>query len=215
MSKRKAEIVAADSAAPVAAADNTAPSPVAGDDDIFNPENLKLPQDFAQTGVKKLTTVIPVRKPNKSEWFRTHPDPAYHLMTAVLEVKSERGGEFYLVTPTMARELAGETVAVILQTTISRQGVLTLWPIRVPDPERPSTWHTSALDAAERARHHWIRMVSDMALSAYRPFQAAGDLPPPVWPAELTFQEIITIAFRDRMITSLDHPVVRQLRGLA
>jgi hypothetical protein len=36
----------------------------------------------------------------------------------------------------------------------------------------------------------------------------------PVWP-DLSFQELIKIAYRDRMITSLEHPVVRRLRGLA
>jgi hypothetical protein len=41
---------------------------------------------------------------------------------------------------------------------------------------------------------------------------ATGPLPDPNWP-DLTFQEIFDIAIRDRKIDSLDHPVVRQLRG--
>ena len=36
----------------------------------------------------------------------------------------------------------------------------------------------------------------------------------PVWP-ELSFQELVRIAYRDRMVTSLDHAVVKRLRGLA
>jgi len=36
----------------------------------------------------------------------------------------------------------------------------------------------------------------------------------PVWP-ELSFQDLLRIAYRDRMITTLDHPVVKRLRGLA
>jgi hypothetical protein len=34
----------------------------------------------------------------------------------------------------------------------------------------------------------------------------------PEWP-ELSFQELVRIAFRDRMITSLEHAVVKRLRG--
>jgi hypothetical protein len=36
----------------------------------------------------------------------------------------------------------------------------------------------------------------------------------PDWP-ELPFQELVRIAHRDRMITSLDHAVVKRLRGQA
>jgi hypothetical protein len=34
-----------------------------------------------------------------------------------------------------------------------------------------------------------------------------------VWP-EVTFQELIRIGFRDRVIDAVTHPVVRRLRGL-
>src|SRR5262245_39194459 len=53
--------------------------------DLFNLDALRLSQDFASAvGVRKLITTVPVRKPSK-EWFvRTHPDAAYRLPTAVL-----------------------------------------------------------------------------------------------------------------------------------
>jgi hypothetical protein len=35
----------------------------------------------------------------------------------------------------------------------------------------------------------------------------------PVWP-EASFQDLIKIAFRDRLITTIDHPVIKRLRGL-
>jgi hypothetical protein len=34
----------------------------------------------------------------------------------------------------------------------------------------------------------------------------------PVWPT-LSFQELVRIAYRDRMITTLDHAVIKRLRG--
>jgi hypothetical protein len=36
----------------------------------------------------------------------------------------------------------------------------------------------------------------------------------PKWP-ELSFQELLRIAYRDRMVTKIDHPVVKRLRGLS
>src|SRR5262245_60979963 len=58
--------------------------------DPFDLDSLRLTQDFASVaGVKKLITTIPVKKPSK-EWFiRTHPDPGYRLQTAVVELKED------------------------------------------------------------------------------------------------------------------------------
>jgi hypothetical protein len=35
----------------------------------------------------------------------------------------------------------------------------------------------------------------------------------PTWP-KMTFEEILNTAFEDKCIDSLDHPVIRSLRGL-
>ena len=56
-------------------------------------------------------------------------------------------------------------------------------------------------------------MVADMALGAYRIHLAEGDLPDPLWPAK-TLPELLKLAFKGRIVDSIDHPVVRRLRGL-
>ena len=54
-------------------AGNTEKSPE-GDID-FDLDAIRLPQDFgASSGVKKLLTTVPVRKPNKSLFIRTHAE---------------------------------------------------------------------------------------------------------------------------------------------
>src|SRR5512132_2903350 len=70
--------------------------------DPFDPAALRLDQSFAETvGVRKLLTTVPVRKPNRQDFVRVHPDPAYRLMpAAIIELKDDR--EVYLVTPGMA-----------------------------------------------------------------------------------------------------------------
>jgi hypothetical protein len=42
--------------------------------------------------------------------------------------------------------------------------------------------------------------------------QAAGNLEDPEWP-ELSFQELVNLAFKDKVVDRLDHPVLRRLRG--
>ncbi len=90
----------------------------------FDPAALRLDQSYADTvGVKKLLTTVPVRKPNRQDFVRVHPDPAYRLTpAAIIEVKEDR--EVYLVTPSMAQALPGEFSTATLFTTINRQGVV-------------------------------------------------------------------------------------------
>ena len=187
----------------------------AADGDPFSQlESLRLDQSFAdQVGVKKLLTTVPVRKPNRHDFVRVHPDPAYRLTPAALiELKDDR--ETFLVPPAMAIELPGEFVVATLYTAITRPGgVLHLWPIRLPGVDgKHNEWHRSAAEAAELAMDRWIRVKANMALRANEIEEAIGDLPDPTWP-DLPFSEILRIAFRNHIIDSFDHPVVQRLRG--
>ena len=144
--------------------------------------------------------------------MRVHPDAAYRLSpAAIIELTDDR--EVYLVTPAIAPDLVGEIAAATIYTAINRQGVVHLWPIRLPAPDgKHNPWHMAQADAAERAMHRWIRVMANMSLGAYDMFEAAGNIPEPAWP-ELPFTELLRIAFRDRLIDRLDHPVVQHLRG--
>jgi hypothetical protein len=75
-------------------------------------------------------------------------------------------------------------------------------------------WHRSAREAADEATRTWLRVNPNMSLGAYEMIVAESITIEPQWPT-LSFQELLRIAFRERLITSLDHPVVRRLRGLA
>lgn len=180
----------------------------------FDPASFRLDQSFAETvGVKKLLTTVPVRRPNRQEFMRVHPSINYRLSpAAIIELKEDH--EVYLLTPNMAQALPGEFVPVTLFTTINRQGVLSLWPVRLPGQDgRQLEWHRSAAEAAERAMSKWIRIAASMSLGAYEITEAIGDIPEPVWPA-YSFQEILRIAFHGRIVDSPNHPLVRRLRGL-
>jgi len=103
----------------------------------------------------------------------------------------------------------------MLLTAVTRQGNVFLWPIRMPDEMgRLDEWNRSGLAAAKLAEKQWIRLAANRSLGAYETFIATGDLPAPEWP-DKTFRELLRIAFRDKYIDTLDHPVVKRLRGSA
>ena len=102
--------------------------------DPFDLANLRLDQSFVESaGVRKLLTTVPVRKPNPQDFVRVHPDPEYRATLAIIELKEDR--EIYLVPPSIARELPGEFVMATIYAAINRQGVVFLWPVRLPASE--------------------------------------------------------------------------------
>lgn len=181
--------------------------------DPFNPESLRLPQDFgAALTVKKALLTVPVKKPNKEWYIRTHPNPDYQLRTAVIEIKNP--DEIYLVRqdlwPDLSDEITFTTKLLILA--VNRQHTVFFWPIRLPGSDgRVDNWSSSALEAAEMATHRWVRVTSDMSLGAYNVHYADYDAEP-VWP-ERSMTDLLRVAFKGRYIDSMDHLVLRQLRG--
>ncbi len=180
----------------------------------FDPARFRLTQDFAsQLGVKKLLITVPVRKPSREWWVQTHPDDAYWLETAVLELKEDR--ETYLVVPELWPALSTEAsfVRKVLVLTMNRQKVPFLWPIRMPGEDgKLDDWNHSALEAAQIARGRWVRVSADMSLGAYAVAESTADLSAPEWPDE-PMSELLRVAFKRYLIEDQDHAVLRKLRG--
>jgi len=179
----------------------------------FDPERLRIDLDFSEgIGVKKAIITIPVRKPNSQDFIRVHPAPEFRVPVAVIELKDDR--ETYLVPPDIARDIPGEYIPVTMYACINRQGVVFLWPVRLPGSDgRQLEWHRSAAEAAEMAMQRWVRVKANMSLGAYEVYEAAATIPDPVWPTDLAFVQMLMIAFKGRLVDSLSHPVLKRLRG--
>ena len=135
------------------------------------------------------------------------------LATGVFVDREER--EVFFVAPELWAELAGELKPVLLVTAINRQGVTFLWPVPLPDEGgRRNAWAETAREACELAKTAWVRLTADMSLGAYRIYEAEGQLSEPVWP-DKTLPELLKLGFKDRIIDSADHPVIKRLRGLS
>jgi hypothetical protein len=182
--------------------------------DPFDPASLRLAPDLgAGLGVKKAILKIPVRKPSKGAFCRVHPSEAYRLATAVLD-PDDGSREIYLVAPQLRAALAEEPTLkpVLLATALDRQGVLFLWPAGLPKGDRDCDAWSSMREAINLAAQRWVRVAWKDGLGAYEVSYATGELAEPEWP-DLAFSDILRIAFKERLITSLDHPVLRKLRG--
>jgi len=118
----------------------------------FDLDNLRLKQDFSETlGIRRILSLVPVRKPNRTNFFRVHPGEDYRMDVGILEMKEER--ETFLVTPAMMSEpgIYELVVPARLVTYITRQGVVGLWPLKLEKDGKLNPWHESALKAAQLA----------------------------------------------------------------
>lgn len=152
--------------------------------DPFDPDNLRLSQDFTNTGgVKKHITSVPVRKPINDEWFRVHPATEFTLDTLILELKGSR--DCHLIAPGLRDELATEPTVTPrrLRVAMNRDGTVFLWPLKFTRAGgRLDSWSESALEAAATAQDAWVRIQADMGLGAYVFYTPLGELPPPTGP---------------------------------
>jgi len=196
---------------------NAAVESTANDDPFADLSKLRLGQNFVElAGAKKLLTTVWVRKPDKQEYVRTHPEPEFRMDCAIIELKEDR--ENYLVMPGVAAAVVNEVKPVMLCTTISRQGVVFLWPVPLTPLDgaggrrKVLESHRTQQEAAARAIGGWIRMVWSMSVGAYEIFEGPSGTPDPVWP-EHSFQDLLRVGFKDKIIQSLDHPVLKRLRG--
>lgn len=180
-----------------------------GDIDI---EKYRLPQNFGDVvSLKKVITTIPVHKPRPQAFVRVHPAPEYCIQTAVLEIKED--SETYLVDPSLFDVLAEEITPKALFTAITKQGNLFIWPVKLPTADgKIDKWSQSALEAVNYAKEGWIRMKANRDGGYYDVLQAPPGQADPVWP-ELSFSDVLNVAFRDFNIKDYNHPVLRKLRG--
>jgi len=178
----------------------------------FDPKRLRISGAHSEgPTVRKIVASVQVRKPNRQEYFRVHPDPEMRIDTLLFELRDDR--QTYLISPDIAPAIPGEAVPKTLYTVVTRQGGVLLWPVRLQDEQgRLDEWNVTAHEAAFRAETNWIRLAANMGAGTYDVYEAIDQIAEPEWP-ELPFERLLEMAFKDRFVDTLDHRVVRRILG--
>ena len=174
--------------------------------------SLRLPSNYGATlGVKKVLTTVPVGKPKKPQFFRTHPSDDMTFPAMILEQKETR--ETYVVVPDVAQQISELVRPMQMHAAIDRENNVFLIPVPLPgESGTRNQWHESLAQAVEHAKLKWLRISANTHIGGYDVYEAEGVLPEPEWPAH-DIESLIEVAFRGKIITSLDHPVVQSLLG--
>jgi len=122
-------------------------------------------------------------------------------------------GETYLLTPSIASNFPDLARPVRLHLAVDRRENPLIIPVPLPGEDgRRNQWHDSLSQCVDRAKHKWVRIVANLSAGSYDLLEAQGDLNDPVWP-DLNMQELVEIAFRGKIITDFEHPVLQELLG--
>ena len=170
----------------------------------------KLPQNYTEMSqVEKVHTIIPVANPPKTVFFRVNSDPAFSFETFLFKYENSN----YLVFPEVAAQFPELVKAVRLVSVITRDGNPYLWPLRLPkDDGRSDNWAKSAIEISEIAKSVWVRVNADMSASCYIAYTAPGITAKPAF-INMTMEEMLQKAFRDFVITDMNHPIAREMLG--
>lgn len=174
--------------------------------------SLRISANFGERmAVKKILVNVPVRKPNKSTFFRVRDGEEWVFSAFIYENKEV--GDTYILTQDMAEIVPESVRRVQLYVAVDRRGNPMLIPLILPGEDgRRNAWHVSLGLAIERAKRKWVRVAANMTAGAYDVLEAQANLGEPEWD-ENTLEQLIEIAFRGKIISSLDHPAIQELLG--
>jgi len=156
-------------------------------------------------------TQIPIKRRDDQTWVQFHPTWNLRLNC----IKRTADGSYYPVLraalPYCKEWVKPYTFFVGITTSN------TVFLLDVPDDSDDDkgfgkSWHDSARITVIEGRKGWIRVVSNRSAGGYDIKYPEGKIGNPTWP-DVTLQEILDIAFRDRIIKDGDHKLIKDLRG--
>jgi hypothetical protein len=150
------------------------------------------------------------------DFFRIRPELEWTFPTGLLDMG--RGeDEKYVVAPNLLSEVVetGRFKPVVLYMGITFNGVLFLSDIPTPGEDgKDNEYHRSRRIIYELGKTRWVKMQVNKDLGAYEAFEAKSMLPDPVWPEEpADIIKALEICFKNNYIDSVDHAVLKELRG--
>ena len=183
-------------------------------DDEIDFESLRLPPG-GQLIAKRDLSIIPVRKPKKTEWFRVRSGDNWRIDLPLYE---DTDGEAYLIGSKYLGFLNDQGLVRrvrVYTLLVSGSGVLILSPIGLPDADgKANSFNRSREEAYRKAETDWIRISANKDLGGYDLWKPEVPLPEPDWPSPpATLHEALSVGFKGRYINDPDHPILNQLKG--
>jgi hypothetical protein len=168
-------------------------------------------EDDDDTSEEVLTTIA-IRRPAKRA-FRTWSDEKYQFEAFILEEPKDKVTNY--IIPSIGKVLIEQDIEnlkhVLLILCINKSGKMFFWPI----PAK-GNFRDSGLTAAALAREVWVKAIGDLESGGYRVRRMLqSEYEEPAWPTVMpSVEDLLELAFHDNIITTLDHPAIKQARDV-
>jgi hypothetical protein len=192
----------------------TAPAPENFDAAAYFKEAVKLRKPL-QPAIRKVTVTAEVRvmRPDGDTWFQCNPESEASMDAYVIRDEEKR--YFYIAEPMETDPIIypRRKPVLLIEAAVWPPTVPYIIPFFYPDPDRKIGAYTSAWVALEQARTGvWTQMR--WGDGSYDVAKAENNPHPPTFSGKPMW-ELLSIGFKDHIITSAEHPFVKQLRGIA
>jgi hypothetical protein len=183
----------------------TVGNPDATDDLAIDQAHL---EEYANPGTE--SGVVECERPPRGIFFTVRPETGkpwknrnfYFLLQM-------EGRDPYLVTPKIAEQKKEEDTIrpVLIVRYVTMAGEEGLWALKLNPPDgKSNNWNTSALNILELAESGWVRIVSTKKHYRHQLSKKTLKEVPPKF-TDRTFKDLIDIAFKDRVVKTLDHEI--------
>ena len=178
----------------------------------LNVEQFRISQNYQEMcDIQQEVITVAIKKPSKRQFFWICPDPKMYFEAAIYE--DDINNELYVVAPQLLEALQGEWKLRILVPYLIKGGHPGLWPIGQADENGYlNPWTASALQIVANHSATWLRLQSVRAKSSYDIIKPINPIEDPEW--AWSQEELLEKAFNGKVIESLDHPVIKELRGV-
>jgi hypothetical protein len=182
---------------------------------IFDPARWKTPIDARldpKAPIKAAAfSKLEVRKPPADHYVHVHPDPDFNGVFPLYADSLVKRYEPYLIAPELMDTLPPQVKVnvkwVRLAVAVTDTGVLFLWHVA----QTGSEFHESGDSCILTTMTVWRKVIPEG--SGYRMETPEASLADPVFPG-WRFEEYLMRAFKERYIDSLDHEIIKRLRGI-
>jgi hypothetical protein len=165
-------------------------------------------EEFANT--KDEPSLIECRRPPKGIFFTVRPETAKPWKDrAFYYVLQMEGRDPLIVAPSIADQKKEEDTIrpVLIVRYVTMAGEEGLWALKLDDGTKSNRWNRSALNILELAESgKWVRVMSTKKEYRYQVSKRTFEQTPPRFSSR-PFTDLVDEAFKDRIVTSLDHEI--------
>ena len=172
-------------------------------------------EEYANPGSE--SAVVECRRPPKGIFFTVRPENikpwenrAFYFMLQM------EGRDPYLVAPKIAEQKKEEDTIrpVLIVRFVTMAGDEGLWPLKLNDPDgKANVWNSSAQNILELAQGgKWVRIASTKKHYRHQLSNKTFEQVPPKF-TDRPFKDLIEIAFKDRIVTALEHEIWEALEN--